>query len=43
MLTILTFVYNFIEQVVRDWLRPVFQTQDPDPYPHTNGGQNQAR
>ena len=38
--TILTPAYTFIELVVYDWFRPVFQTEDPDPYPLTNGGQN---
>ena len=37
---ILTLAYNFIELVAQDWLRPVYQTKDPDPYPLSNGGQN---
>ena len=38
--TILTLVYTFIELVAHVLIRPAFQTEDPDPYPLSNGGQN---
>ena len=38
-LTILTLVYTFFKLVVHNWMRPAIQTEDPDPYPLSNGGQ----